>query len=210
MPVFKYRDPETGEWISVGGGGSSTEDIVISKEDPVNVDIWIDPDEEADGSGSSGSGIAIGDEEPTGDEEVWIDTDDEAGEYYTKEEASNTFVQMVKLWENPDSTVEFSAQTISLDLSGYNFVGVYYKVRTSGTFASELVILPPLSVGLQANPVIWNSDTTIDKTKKASRLTQMESNGVRFDIGWETAGDTGGENNGVMIPLQIYGIKGVQ
>lgn len=111
------------------------------------------------------------------------------------------------LWENPEPDAEFPAQTVALNLSGYDFVGVYYKVRTGGAYASDLVVLPPLSVGMQANPTLWNNGSNIDTTKKTSRLTQIVSGGVRFDIGYETAGSASEENLGCMIPLQIYGIK---
>lgn len=44
MPVFKYRDPQTGEWINVAGGGKGVE-IPITSNPAEDVQIWIDPEE---------------------------------------------------------------------------------------------------------------------------------------------------------------------
>lgn len=45
MPVFKYRDPQTGEWINVAGGGGKGVEIPITSEPAADVQIWIDPEE---------------------------------------------------------------------------------------------------------------------------------------------------------------------
>lgn len=219
MPVFKYRDPETGEWISVGGGGSSTEDIVISKEDPVNVDIWIDPDEEADESGSSGSGIAIGKEEPTGDEEVWIDTDDEAGEYYTKEEVDQKLeeiplgVTMTLLWENPDSTATFAAQAIALDLSQYD--GVYVSAINNGNYHADGygVIVNSGIVFKGIHGLLMHFEGDNAETYRlilSRRVFTVKETGISFDSAYYGRTDTYVSASNILIPYQIYGIKGVQ
>ena len=50
MPVFKYRDPQTGEWINVAGGGGAGE-IPVTSEPGDNVNVWIDPNEEGNDEG---------------------------------------------------------------------------------------------------------------------------------------------------------------
>ena len=55
-------------------GGS---EIFVGPEAPETGDFWIDTDEEGGGASGGGSGVAIGDEEPTDGATVWIDTDAE-------------------------------------------------------------------------------------------------------------------------------------
>lgn len=92
MPVFKYRDPQTGEWVSVGGmgGGSGEVEIPITEEVPSDANVWIDPSEEGvepSEPSEGGGSIYIGEEPPTGEDvNVWIDMDDAEGEFYNKAE----------------------------------------------------------------------------------------------------------------------------
>lgn len=51
MPVFKYRDPQTGEWINVAGGGGAA-NIPIQDEPPTSGDLWVDTSEEGASGGS--------------------------------------------------------------------------------------------------------------------------------------------------------------
>lgn len=52
MPVFKYRDPNSGEWINVAGGGGGAANIPIQDEPPASGDLWVDTSEEGASGGS--------------------------------------------------------------------------------------------------------------------------------------------------------------
>lgn len=102
---------------------------------------------------------------------------------------------MVLLWENPNPTVSFAEQTISLDLSEYGLVII------SGLFTSSS---PWICATIAASPSIrhFRLATTDNQNVPLSREGDILANGIKFLGGYYQ-----GTNNAMMIPYQIFGIK---
>lgn len=108
-------------------------------------------------------------------------------------------VVQVKLWENTNLTNNFPAQTISLDLSGYNYVYVEAVRSTednkiSGHTRVQVGGLSGYLMGTTNQFALTRREVTATKT------------GVTFS-GFSSANTSNGASN--EIPYRIYGIKGV-
>lgn len=97
----------------------------------------------------------------------------------------DTYMQGVLLWENPDPTVEFPAQTIALDLSQYKRVEIAVKDWNSSRVYRTYVRIGDESF-LRTSP---------DNT----RGCRVSTDGIYF-------GD-GNPNSKYATPIQIYGYK---
>jgi hypothetical protein len=108
----------------------------------------------------------------------------------------------VKLWENASPTSEFAAQTVSLSLDGYDFVMVVFQHWTSNNVNNSAFC----RVGEYGR--LLSYDWTL-----AYRDYHVETTGIYFNIGLyvTTYNDRNsvGQTGAAVIPLQIYGIKGV-
>lgn len=117
-----------------------------------------------------------------------------------KEETPTEDLSPVLLWENPDVTATFAAQTVSLDLTKYAGVVIEYNRKTTNQ-------------KLQTRFYMKRTDVTNDggfyacanQTDNISRKVVISDTGVQFmscnDVG------TGAVSNTNMIPTKIYGIK---
>lgn len=103
------------------------------------------------------------------------------------------------LWTNPSPTTNFSAKTISVDLSDYSWFAVEIQFQTSQN----------------VNPAL--QEFRVDEVQKLLVLTSTSNNrtGGRH-ITWNATAKTltfdgatynGASNNSYCIPLRIYGIK---
>ena len=102
------------------------------------------------------------------------------------------------LWTNASPTSAFAAQTIALDLSGYDAIILVNRHWTNNSLCRSHYI--PIDGNTYGCPVQnyvggW-----------AGRTCTATASGVVFDSG---VGTSGNDNNGG-IPLAIYGIKGIQ
>lgn len=106
------------------------------------------------------------------------------------------------LWENASPTSSFAAQTISCDLSGYDFFGVVLRFA-AGTADNAMMQI-----------------FTVDETRKTLVIIANNANrtGGRH-VTWSASAKTltfdgayynGAANNANAIPVYIYGIKGVK
>lgn len=99
------------------------------------------------------------------------------------------------LWTNASPTASFAAQTVGIDLSGYDAVVIVVDADRRHTF--------PCFVGFQYDlsylPSGYNAASF-------GRLATVSSVGVDFGAGYYNTG----ANNTVAVPQAIYGIKGVQ
>lgn len=105
------------------------------------------------------------------------------------------------LWTNASPTSAFAAQTISIDLSAYDFVMVVYQHWTSSDVNNSAFC----RVGQYGR--LLSHDYTL-----AYRDYHPETTGVYFNIGLVVAtynNSNVNQNASAVIPLQIYGIKGV-
>ena len=110
---------------------------------------------------------------------------------------------MVLLWENANKGNSFAPQTISLDLSTYNYVGIMFELNTSNKYPTQIELFAKgisdyrtlfLTGGkMQARAIIGITDSGV----------QFGDN-LRYD-GYGGAGIVTDNANGV--PIRIYGIK---
>lgn len=104
------------------------------------------------------------------------------------------------LWTNASPQSQFGAQTISLDLSNYDAVLVVVTNTTlSGAPSTSYIV----KEGTRSNMFGIALAGTDDIYKRAVTISQS---GVAFESGYAAKS----QNNGALIPYQIYGIKGVQ
>lgn len=127
-------------------------------------------------------------------------------------EALNGKIEIIKLWENASPTSEFAAQTIALDLSGYDMLVISY----GGYLSSENALSRGKTefFDLKANMTSFSMNYGY-AGYLVSRLFNVSSNEITFYEGgkFDTYTTTDYSNNGLnrfIIPLIIYGIKGVQ
>lgn len=114
---------------------------------------------------------------------------------------------MVKLWENPDPTAEFGAQTINLDLSKYTMVCISYRLSTTTTQESVFYIL--MNTAFRA--FVFSNISGSGYIDIRSRTATVSATGVQFGTATTKAcnvADAGEVNNIYVIPIKIYGIKG--
>lgn len=131
----------------------------------------------------------------------------ETGEYekigIPSPEASG--VQMKLLWENPNPTSAFAAQTISLDLSKYTCVLISYKAYKTYTAIQR-------SIGFKGEIVELATTETRKKMTQTnasfSRDAEITETGIIISKGYEHE-YTGNlrDNNDIIIPVEIYGIE---
>lgn len=110
------------------------------------------------------------------------------------------------LWENASPSSQFAPQTISLDLSGYNLIVIEYK-RGYNLERTLFCIHNAIGNGVATDPQT-NTDSQLLLT---SRLLTASTTGITFNAAnRQYAGETKRtDNNGYLIPVRIYGIKGV-
>lgn len=120
-----------------------------------------------------------------------------------------TGIQIKKLWTNSSPTSDFAAQTISLSLSGYDFVRIVFVLQTE---YPDYEVTFDIPVGKRL--YCWYSDGTHSNNVPVSlaRRAIVNTTGIQFAVGYSKSIDstTRYENTAIMVPKAIYGIKGVQ
>ena len=104
----------------------------------------------------------------------------------------------VKLWENASLSSSFPAQTIALDLSGYDGISILYYVD-----ATTDVHLSTGRIGKKQSGCMWY--VTASSGYRLHRMFTVSNSGISFDTATNT-GTVAAEK--VCIPHVIYGIKG--
>ena len=127
----------------------------------------------------------------------------------TAEEALHALggVSIKKLWQNARPTSNFAAQTISLNLSEYDFVEVVYKTSTSSKH--QIIERCEIGAGIRAER-FYNPTSTSTVLKNMYRGGDGAStSGYNFgDAYLKTANATDStKDNSYIIPYKIYGIK---
>ena len=121
-------------------------------------------------------------------------------------EALNNFssgVEMVKLWENASPTSDFAAQTVAVNFSGY----VCYQIAAYNRTQNVFNVYEGL-VGYGMRFVYTYTTSGSDGTvvnRVGMRTVEWTNSGLEFSDGVYN----GAVNNGMLLPLAIYGIKGV-
>lgn len=107
-------------------------------------------------------------------------------------------IDMDLLWTNPDPTSSFVAQTISLNLSGYDYVYVIVRATTGESHFGSYIV----PVG--ASQELLCVATTYLRKRNAT----VSTSGITFDGGYNQASiSTWDSNTSSAIPYQIYGIR---
>ena len=116
----------------------------------------------------------------------------------------NGMSKWVKLWENANPSSDFAAQTISLDLTGYDFVAIEHHLTLSATYDSDGLFISIIAVG--TNGILQEANYQI-----AWRMAIVSTNGIQFLNGRVvyTLNQTVYINNEHVKPTRIWGIKGV-
>ena len=117
-------------------------------------------------------------------------------------------VSMKSLWTNASPTSDFATQTISLNLSGYEYVLVRYLYSTDYQSQNQIAIV---KVGGDAYLTFTGVAST--NIYLSQRTISVGSNSVAFGAPvYKTYASTSNPtvNNKYCIPVEIIGIKGVQ
>ena len=103
------------------------------------------------------------------------------------------------LWTNANPSSAFSAQTISLDLSGYTDILIKVKSVTSET-SVQWDILEDIENNTKQALVVYSTAQNVFGT----RLCTISSTGIAFSTGYFSNNTTW---TTVCIPLEIRGLK---
>ena len=124
--------------------------------------------------------------------------------------ASGTGIEKRKLlWTTASPTSEFAAQTISLTLSSYDAVEIVCRYSTT----SDSRTIYRCDVGSSAS-IDWLYYTVVDGKYmgvKSRNEISASTTGVTFGACTTKPGNSTSSTttNGYIIPIKIYGIKGV-
>jgi hypothetical protein len=108
------------------------------------------------------------------------------------------------LWTNPTPTKTFDAQTVSIDLSGYESVIIVSKGwYATATYTPFKIIIPKDNIAHLINGIQkdWTPGSSLTNFETYHRWATANDSGVIFSKGW--ANGTTGVN--ACIPLEIYG-----
>lgn len=111
-----------------------------------------------------------------------------------------TTVQIAKLWENENPTSEFKAQTVTLDLSGYDGVMIATKFQASVDNIATTGFIP---IGTSGYVSVFNT-----RAARVRKFT-VSTTGVEFEAGASMIDTTASGKASYAVPIAIYGIKGV-
>ena len=122
--------------------------------------------------------------------------------YLEAQLASKTSMEL--LWENASPLTIFAAQTIELDLSGYDAVMIQ-----AGNAGYEMILCEiscPVGKTMALNATSGNQEAGLGEVQSAIRGVSVTTNGVVF-MGGRAGVSSYADTNNAMIPYRIYGIK---
>lgn len=110
-------------------------------------------------------------------------------------------ITMTPLWNNPSPTAAFAAQTVSLDLSGYDAVIILCVTdRTTSPlrhFMSNIMLVDG------NNWSLWGVGGA--STYTYNRMVDVLTTGLTFSTGYRN----GSASTDRCVPITIYGIRGI-
>lgn len=114
----------------------------------------------------------------------------------------NDTLSMELLWENPSPDSDFGERIVVFDKTDCKF---FVVVHTTTNRTKILVTIVPNNESLQIQCRGFPSGST------NYRSLNVEDSGIYFYdcFLWTTAGNKGTVSNSSLVPLEIYGIKGV-
>lgn len=105
---------------------------------------------------------------------------------------------MVRLWQNASPDSGFGAQTLSVALGEYDGVSLYYRNDKTGTAYQNTGLIPKGHSGA----MVYVSSTGVQSIRKFS----VTESGIVFEA---ASYDGSGGKQDYIIPVIVYGIKGV-
>lgn len=103
------------------------------------------------------------------------------------------------LWENSNPNTNFRSQTVSLDLSKYDMLQIFFKNgATSSSYAASLMAL------IDGRNYMMTMPHFAASGGNSYRMLVPTSTGITFNSGY-IGGQ--GQNDSINIPYAIYGIK---
>lgn len=102
------------------------------------------------------------------------------------------------LWRNANPTSNFGAQTISVQLSGFSWIGIKSHINTSGTSQTPFYIFP---IDDALHYIYFLS---ISQNRTGGRTVQFDAENNQITFG--AASYNAATNNGYCIPVEIWGL----
>lgn len=118
---------------------------------------------------------------------------DELSDGVTSVEEKMGNMRAMKLWENPNPSVDFEPQSITLSSADYDFLLTIYASNTSGTYTMS-------NISNKGSGIVLYYVSTHTYLRATTRTSDTE-----YAFGNSVIGTT--TNNSTIIPLAIYGIK---
>ena len=106
-------------------------------------------------------------------------------------------ITMEHIWTNPSPTSNFAAQTVPLDLSGFDAVMVVMKLKKDLIYVSW-------NFGFIGDTIIMSIKDNVKGTMYG-RTAEINAQGIVFGTGYSASTSS----NEYGIPAKIYGIKGI-
>lgn len=115
--------------------------------------------------------------------------------------------RLVKLWENASPTSLFAAQTVSMDLSGYDAVAVVFEVTNDQAY--EFVECCRINHNGVASVIRNTASANISSGSIGAHLRKYEvvTSGIYFSGNVYSHANSYSTNNSGCIPLAVYGVK---
>ena len=113
---------------------------------------------------------------------------------------SGTGLTKTLLWSNPDTSEQFTAQTVAVDLSSYSLVMIEFILY--GTLMTTVIANIPATTNSIANSAMYGQ-------RFIGRNFAVSASGVTFEDGFYVSTYDGAVNtaNVYMTPVALYGIK---
>ena len=201
-PIASIEEDTTANWASLGTGMAVYSALEMIADQPSQYGMLVNQAYEdtvfQKWCGTNVNGVWYRRGNQNGWQGTWIRVLDE-----------KTGIQKKLLWSNASPGSSFGSQTISLDLSEYDEIQVEFRNTSSSSYYS----LNEFKKGKASRHNTFAKQTTDNvDTIILDRPVTMNENGVYFGGGSQKDlySKSYSTNNGNLIPVRIWGIKGVQ
>ena len=209
VPVFDWSDVDFKFNVPVSMSGKQLTDIPTPESAGDAIPYgYKDPQYLAVAGGTMNGAINMNSKRITGLPEPSNNSDAATKKTVTDAIAALANVEIKKLWENASPTSSFAAQTIALDLSGYDYILAFVGFATNNTSESNEILRIGVSGRFMTTSSIGSNQYYMTMY---TRVLSVSATGVTFEDAYKHRYDqnTCTTTNGNMIPTVIYGIKGV-
>lgn len=114
-------------------------------------------------------------------------------------------IAMDLLWENASPTSQFAAQTISLDGDGYQMYMIVSGASSDGAYDKVIFLRVGKGTRVEYAGTSGGQYRVGQRTLASSSKTHIEYGGMLFN-----AGGAESLRNDLLVPIQIYGVKGLK